>query len=433
MVSINECRWLVLIFCLYILLAFGYSLLMPIWEAPDEPAHYHLVLHLARPKLYSSLKDNYEASQPRTYYFIASLAIRALDRIDPRLSNYYLPFEHNLNIRKPERRFDWNSDNYRFLLGVYLLRWMNIATGALALWLGWRAFQLIVPDKPTVRLAALALAALTPQYLHIMSSVSNDALGTLGGALLLYLTVQALCVESKTLDLISVFLALVMPVTTKLTVLPVSMALLSVILWKWVRNLHSKQWWIISGLAILFGIGIFYFLFPDSSQNIVNEINWRLFSFRKNAFTEPYLTFILRQINWTFWGKVGWLAVGLPAWVVNLLTIAWFTGVVFTMAFFLKTKGEHTYFKLWIAVCLIALFTITAVIRNGLTTRASQGRLLFPAMGALSVLMIRGWHDILPERLQQMLPLVVVLFMAGINILLWVTGLIPTYYQPFLD
>ena len=423
-----------LIISLFVLLAFGYSVLMPIWEAPDEPAHYHIAWYLARAGRYPTLKINYEAGQPRTYYYTASLVIRALDKINPRLSDYFLPFEYKHNLRKPERRFDWTSDNYRFLLGVYLLRWINIVIGALALWVSWKAIQVIAPDKPALRLAAIALAGLTPQYLHITSSVSNDALGALAGALLFYLAVRVVNERSKILDLLSIVLALIFPLTTKLTVLPVSAALVIVIIWKWIINWHPKRWWLISGLAILFGIGILYFLFPNAFQLAVNEINWRLFSLRKNALTNKYLTFILSQIIWTFWGKVGWIAIGLPAWIVNLLTVAWFIGASINAAFLLKTRGASSpHFKLWSVTWFIALFTIAAVMRNGLTTNASQGRFLFPAMGALSVLMISGWHDVLPARVQQIFPFIVVLFMVGINILLWLTGLLPAYFQPLLD
>ena len=42
----------------------------------------------------------------------------------------------------------------------------------------------------------------TPQYLHIMSSVNNDALGTLAGALLFYLVVRFLKKPSNFLGLL---------------------------------------------------------------------------------------------------------------------------------------------------------------------------------------------------------------------------------------
>lgn len=47
--------------------------------------------------------------------------------------------------------------------------------------------------------------------------------------------------------------------------------------------------------------------------------------------------------------------------------------------------------------------------------------------------MVSGWHDGLSERAQQKLPLIVVAVMIILNISLWIFGIIPVYYQPFLD
>lgn len=122
---VNERRWLVLIFSLYFIFGVGYSLLMPIWEAPDEPTHYHLAWSVARKGAFPSLEKNYEAHQPRAYYYLGALVIRELDKIDPKLSDYYLPKSYKQNLRVPERRYEWNSNTYRFLLGVYALRWID--------------------------------------------------------------------------------------------------------------------------------------------------------------------------------------------------------------------------------------------------------------------------------------------------------------------
>src|SRR5512145_802075 len=104
---VSERGWLILIFSLYFLLAVAYSLLMPIWEAPDEPAHYHLAWHLAHYDEYATQAINYEAHQPRAFYYLSSWIIRALDKIDPQWTRYYRPKEYVYNIRKPERRFEW--------------------------------------------------------------------------------------------------------------------------------------------------------------------------------------------------------------------------------------------------------------------------------------------------------------------------------------
>ena len=430
---VNERRWLWVIFGLYFLLALGYSLLMPLWEAPDEGAHYHLAWRVARLHEYATEKINYEAIQPRAYYYFASFIVRGMDKIDPRFSDYYFPHEYKYNIRVRERRFDWNAENYRFLLGVYLLRWINILFGGFALWLNWKTFQLIVPDMPALRLSALALAALTPQYLHIMSSINNDVWGTVAGALLFYLGIRILKGTAPWVSLLSIICAILLPLSTKLTVLPVSAALLLIIGVKWFFSLQQKRWLLLAGMIVLF-IGILlYFIFPESIQTASDEISWRLFSLRKKGITVEYLNVISNQIIQTYWGKVGWLAVGLPDWIFKLLTAVGFLGAAIYVQKLIRLRTKESRINLWIGTFLIALFTILAVARNGLTTGATQGRLLFPAIGAISLLMLSGWYEVLPERYQYRLPLIIISLMFVLNIALWIFGVLPVYYQPFLD
>lgn len=431
--GVNERRWLTVVFCLYFLLAVGYSLLMPIWEAPDEGAHFHLAWYLARKDQYATEEKNYEARQPRGYYYFGSVIIRALDKINPDFSDYAYPREFKYNIRVPERRFDWNAKNYRFLLGVYMLRWVNILFGALTLWLNWKAFQVIAPGSPWMRIAALALMALTPQYLHIMSSVNNDTLGTVAGALLFYLAIRVLKEPANWLALLTMILAIILPLITKLTVLPISAAVLFIITWKSFFSLRDKRWLIISGLVILVCAGLLYVFFPETIRTAESEITWRLFGLRKKGVDLEYLITITNQILQTYWGKVGWLAVGLPAWVVNLLTALGIAGAAIHIYKLIKLNTKVPQFTLWAATFMIALFTILAVARNGLTTGATQGRLLFPAIGALSLLMVSGWQDVMPEKYQSKLPLFVIALMFLLNMALWLFGILPVYFQPFLD
>jgi hypothetical protein len=430
---VNERRWLILIFSLYILLAFGYSVLLPPWEAPDEPAHFHLAWRVARNKSYPTYEENYEAYQPRAYYYTASLVIRALDKFDPQFSSYYLPAHEPRNLRKPTAMFFWTKENYRLLLGVYSLRWVNTLIGALALWLNWKSFRLLAPDQPGLRLAALALNALTPQYLHIMSAVNNDASGTFAGTLLFYLAMRFTKEPANRLALVCIPLALLLPFITKLTVLPVSAGLLLIVAWKWFFSLRSKTWIVRSGVAVVLGAGAFYLLFPETLQTAWDEINWRLFSLRRNALTSRYLKAITSQVLWTYWGKVGWIAVGLHYYIVSILTALGLVGLLLHAYRLVRSKMREPQFPLWLGTWVIALFTLLAVSRNALSTSATQGRFLFPAIGALSILMVGGLYSILPGRVRHHLPWIVTVLMVSCTLVFWQFGILPAYYQPFLE
>ncbi len=154
---------------------------------------------------------------------------------------------------------------------------------------------------------------------------------------------------------------------------------------------------------------------------------------RKRGVDAEYLNVITNQIIQTYWGKVGWLAVGLPDWIFKLMTALGFLGAALQIQKLIKKRTTTPQFNLWVGTFLIATFTILAVARNGLTTGATQGRLLFPAIGAISLLMISGWHEVLPERYRQGLPLFIVTLMLVFNIALWLFGILPIYFQPFLD
>lgn len=431
---VSERRWLVIIFALYFLLGIGYSLLMPIWEAPDEPAHYHLAWYFARNNKFPTEEFNYEVAQPHAYYYFSSFVIRGLEEIRPHYTNYFFPREFKSNIRIPEPRFDWNSKNYRFMLGVYTLRWINLILGGLALWINWRSVLRLIPESPTQRIATLTLAALTPQYIHIMSSVSNDALGVTAGASLLYLAVRTTGEKSHLSAILSLLLAILLPLITKLTVLPVSAASLAVVACMWLFNSRQKKWLVAAGLMVICAIGILHFFFPEAIEWTQREISWRLISgLRTDALTVEYIKMISNQIAWTYWGKAGWLAVGISGWAVKILTILGLVGAAIKAYTLVKQRSNHPQFHAWLAAGAIALFIILAVARNGLTTSATQGRFLFPAIGALSLLMVGGWHDVLSEGIRQKLPLMITLLMLSLNIGLWLFGVIPVYYQPFLD
>jgi hypothetical protein len=266
-----------------------------------------------------------------------------------------------------------------------------------------------------------------------MSSVSNDALGTLTGAFLFYLAIRVVREENNLLAVISILLAIVLPLVSKLTVLPVSAAVLVIIGGKWLFGFRQKRWLIVAGLVTLSSIGVLYFFFPEALEWTRQEIIWRLFSFRKKGLTPDYLKLISNQILATYWGKVGWIAVGFPNWFIYVLTILGFGGAAIQVSRLATRKTAEPGFNSWIATLVIASFTILAVARNGLTTGATQGRFLFPAIGALSLLMIGGWHGLLPKKLQRNLPVIITTLMVALNIGLWVFGIIPVYYQPFLD
>jgi hypothetical protein len=61
------------------------------------------------------------------------------------------------------------------------------------------------------------------------------------------------------------------------------------------------------------------------------------------------------------------------------------------------------------------------------------GRQVGVGSGALSIMMVSGWHDVLPEQHQRKLAWIVIALMFMLTIALWIFGIVPVYFQPFLD
>jgi len=458
----TERRWLAIIFGLYILFAFAYSWLMPPWEGPDEPAHYILAVNLVRVGIFSTTKRNYEAGQPQPYYRLVSVPLKWLHEINPEWVAVVQPERDYGNVRVAAPIFDWSDENYQFLPGLYLLRWLNILMGAGALGLNYAAMRRLslkklgfsnsheensppysLSDPPFAEknpgfspaLAALALAALTPQFLHTTSSVANDTLGILAGAILFWIMSRSASLPLWGLGG-GVILAFLLPYTTKLTVLPVGIALAIAIIFQ-VRARWPDAWrkfaiggLVLGGGTLLLGV----LLIPKMGDLFLRQVIWRALTISEDARTLEYGWEMVKQVVWSYWGLVGWLSVGLPGWVVVLLTGLGMigVGVGYNGAGGLRRKGEEGE-KKWVSwgVGLMAGLTVLAVLKNGLTTINSQGRFLFPAIGALALLMVSGWEKLLPARFKPyLLPAVIVLMIAA-NLILWFGGIIPVYYQPF--
>lgn len=443
----NEKRWLALILTLYGLFAFTYSWLIPPWEGPDEPAHYVLALNLATVGIFSSIEDNYEAGQPQTYYWLASGPLKILHSLNREWVKVFYPERDYGNVRKPAPIFFWSDANYRFLPGLYTLRWLNICMGMGALLLNYAAARRLMAGRfqsqqplqslpsQTVPLAALALAALTPQFLHITSSVANDTLGILGGGILFWLMSRVIFEQVSLRELgIAFVLAFLLPYLTKLTVLPVGMALV-IVIGVHIRNRWPGKWrqLVLAGLALggsALMLGLW--LAPRMGNLFIRQFKWRAFSFEEDALSWEYLREMVKQVVWSYWGLAGWLQVRLPGWAVFLLTGLGAFGAGAEGLWRRGGEGERRAGGMW-AVWLVAGLSVAAVLKNGLNTIYSQGRFLFPAIGALAFLMVSGWERWLPARFRGYLLPGIIVLMIGANLFLWFLGILPVYYQPFLE
>jgi hypothetical protein len=464
----SERGWLLLVVALYGSFAFGYSVLVPPWEAPDETAHYLVVYHLAREGEMPTREETYEAIQPPAYYWMASGLFRLLERVDPAL---VAPYRPPLSPEEALTRYAWTEVNFRFLWDMRLLRWLNILAGGAALlfiYQGARSFAgMAVASSHTLRaaipLATAAWAGLMPQFAYNSASLSNDPLANVAGASLFWMAARICEGAVRGARLLLVVAACVaFPLFIKLTILPMSLTVLAVAATTLLQQQRSHRLRWVGGsvvLALLVPVGL-ALVAPGSAALLLRTILWRITYIRPDFFHDWSLWELLVFYATSYWGQVGWEAVGLPAIVVGALAglslLGWATSLrlLMTRPTLIIGSGMLLYRgNPWWRIPWPVVATFAALLLLGWRLHRSHDparRLALPpgawrviwlaaaltllaSLGALSLLTVAGWYALLPRAATRYLPAIAILLMACLNRLLWLTRVLPVYYQPLLD
>jgi hypothetical protein len=418
---------------LYVIAAFAYSWLMPPWEAPDEPAHYVLAANLARIGKFSSIEVNYEAHQPQPYYRLMSVPLELLYNRERSWIDSYRPESNYNNIRTEAPIFEWDAENYRFVPGLYTLRWINVLIGAAAVAVNAVALRRLFPESPRTALAAAIFLAFIPQFLHISSAVANDTLASLGGAILFWALVRIATGPPNVPGyLLAAGAAAALPLGTKLSAIPMGIAVVLAIGLK-VRATRGISWWAVAagvvglaGLVTLAGLAL-----PSIGRMWLRVIPGRVIYVFEGAFEPETIRMMLAQLAGTFWGQVGWIGAGLPGWMVALLTGLAAVGFGSTVLTALRERGDPQPGRDWALIA--AGIALAIVLRNGFFTIANQGRLLFPALGPIAFAVMYGWSRLVPERVRGQLPWIVGGIWLVVNLWLIFEKIVPIYFQPGLD
>ncbi len=435
---------LVGLFIVYFAAGVAFSIIFPLGEGPDEPAHFAYVqfvtnsraLPVMRPQL--SDNDTAEAFQAPGYYLLAALVTHPFAHGEAELgqnpafsfTDRQLPVPAFYSL--PAHSFPWKTP----YLGWHLARCFSLTLGGLSLWLTYRAARLALRGRwPPV--AAVAFLALNPQFIYLHSIVSNDALATTAGSLIAYtallvlhrpharhfvlagasVAVAALAKPSALLLLPGLFYALVRSwpfLDRDRTRLPAALSVL-------VIPSVASAWWYIRNLS----------LYGDlTGMSVAKQ------ALAVNYYPEPlafrtYLS-MLPDMFWqtwqSTWGLFGWLSFALPNWVYVALLTVHLIAAVGLVGLLSRPRPP------WPLVVTSALSLGTAMagfLYYNIETNPSgwHSRFLFPTMAILAVGAVAGWRWLLR---QHDAILAGVISVGGIALLAGATGtvILPAYLPP---
>jgi hypothetical protein len=456
------------LFVVLTFLAFSllYALSVPVWEAPDEPAHYLRIRQLAEPgfsppaypgplkTVWSEryLYSPYQDAQPPIYYLAAAAALKAVRR-------YTSPPDPAILF--PPVRTDFREGTSLFLhlpLGlrariagaasVYCLRFFSVLLGALSVFLIYRIGRAVYPGEPAVALGAGGVAALLPQFNFISGAIGNDpAAALLGAGTLLYLVSRAEKVRpAGALYYLGLGVLLALGMLTKFNLV---FLLPTTVIFIIMKHLESGKdqvpplalppppqgrglqetappgahpprrkagqeakrgiGWRRAGVALvltatpLVVIGLATMLFFPGEVSLRSRILFfRLFRTTPELLTGSQIRYMVWTIYRSFFALFGWMSVP----VSGRLYLAW--GLILAAAaagWIRKPAGGSAWLKAARRrpvglLAASAIILLLGVLKNNLLVPQSQGRFLFPALGAISLLLAAGICRLFPDRLR---------------------------------
>ena len=415
----HERFWIAVITLLFVILGVVYSLATPIFEASDELWHYPVVKHIADGRGLPVQQPGVEAlwqqegSQPPAYYALAALVTAWIDTDDLSEVRWLNPLANtgkplatgnkNLVIHTNREAFPWRGT----ALAVHLIRLLSVLLCASAVYLTYLLALEVAPQRSALALAAAALVAFNPMFLFISGSVNNDNLIVPLATLILWLVVRTLrqgWLSNGRALLLGFLLGLAaLTKLSGLALLPLTAVVLVVVAARRRAWGALFRWGALIAVPVIAVAGWWYLrnwqLYGDpTGLNAMLDVAGR----RPEPFTFQRLKSEFQGFRLSYWGVFGGFNVIGPRLLYWFYDLMMLVGLAGWIAWLVRRWGKWRspaaerllVLAAWVLVVLVALIRWTS------QTMASQGRLVFPAIGAIAVLVAFGLAGWLPRRWQ---------------------------------
>jgi 4-amino-4-deoxy-L-arabinose transferase-like glycosyltransferase len=403
----------------YAALSFGYVTLTPIWQNPDEPAHYNYVVFVAEtgglPELWpgdwdSALLERLKTGQLQPGDSVGSIRYEAWQ---PPLS--YLVAAPLVRLR-PNDAAD---------VLVYRLRAFSALLGALTLGVAYVCARQVL-SAPLAALVPLAMVGV-PMFTSVSASVSADPLANLVAAGVLLMLLRRTQPGRSGLDktwAVATGALIGLGLLTKLALgIFVPLALLVAL----VRSSRPVR----ESLLLLGATGVV-------------TLPWLVHQVTTYGWTDPlaasrhaqvvldqerfpglsldYVGAFLTTSFHSFWAQFGWMALVAPDrlyWIWGVLVLVALAGLV--------VQRRQVREPAWRMVLLTLGAAAIVYVGYNLAYKQFQGRYLFTALVPVAILLVGGWAACLPRWAQPWGVLLVGLGLVALNAFALVRVLVPGF------
>ncbi|NLF00606.1 MAG: glycosyltransferase family 39 protein [Anaerolineales bacterium] len=407
----------------YLVIGALYAVFTPVWQVPDEPAHYNYIRSLAEghglPVLEPGDYDQELMTELTSRRFPPDLSVDSVEYGDHHPPLYYL-------LATPVYILSGGR--------VVPLRLFSVVLGAVLLLVAFRVVRTIFPSQPKFALAVAAFIAFIPQHLAIVAGINNDVLGELVLGAILLVVVGTIVYQRDRPWLVGCLLGAAL-LTKTTAYIGLAAAVVAVVL-RWRVERRSTRW-----AASQVGAMAVAALVLSAPWFLRNGLTygWTDLSglARHEAVVvgQPRTSEWLSLYGWTglisrfiqttfrsFWGQFGWMGVVLPARIYQalaLLSIVLVGGFLIWLADRRRPRLSTAQRMALTTLLVSAVLTGLSYLWYNLTFVQHQGRYLFPALIPISVAAMLGLRRVtawLPDWLQDSVTVLLFVGMALLSV-----------------
>lgn len=401
----------------------AWSFAVPVFEAPDEPAHWQYARYLHQKRslpLYGP--DFLEANSPPMYYaLIAPLAVETELPVEA----FTVEKGETVPLFPPRYFRSATGDLWRYW-PIRAARLVTVLISLVSVWFCYLAGT-EASGRTMTGLVVGGLVAFLPQFTFRGMNVSNDSLAIMLSAASLYLIVRwlrrgftwgtgvlaALAIAgaflSKTIAIFlpgPLVLAVILdraPWRRKLIRLSVLSALILVIIAPWLMRNQRLYGDLLAHKAMFTAVPMLIHIKP--------------------LWSPYFVTRFPKVLGISSIGNFGWMNVPLPTWAYVLY--ASFLSLAGLCC--LRGVAQHRIdYRLFCVLLSAGMLNLMVVIYINLTFTQPQGRYMFPALPAIGLLLVLGLESV--RVWSRKLAWVTVGVLAFSNLLILTLLILPTYW-----
>jgi len=453
---------LAVIIAFYLVFGFAYALCTPLWEVPDEPAHFNYVKHLAEgqglPILQPGDWDAAYLERLKAAKFPPDLSIDAV-----RYESHQPPLYYMLAtpVYLATRGLTLSQQ-------VVALRLLSTALGAVLLVIVYATAGMLFPGDRLIALAVPAFVATIPQHIAMSAAMNNDTLAEVvlsATVLLLLLTMRdGLTIKQGVATGILLGLALL----TKEVAYVSAVLAGGVAIWRWWTNLtpgpslaregkrtaspsfplYAKSgkhlvltsvqgkgvrglgrtllwlagaysmalaiagWWFVRNAATYGGLDIFGRARHDAV--VVGQPEtaaWGLVGAAK------HIVIVLFESFWAQFGWMGVLADDRTYTVFGVLSVLAALGFMLYLWHAWQDRASLSRFQ-WAGLGLLAstlLLVLLGLFQYNLKFMQPQGRYLFPVLVPLGLFFVLGLRELVTPRYQALIFILLYVYLLYVD------------------